>query len=276
MTVAGGTASAESPFMEELVVTATRRAESVQDIPINISAYSGAELEQQRINNLRDFARYVPGLTVVDQGPRASSPVIIRGLNVDALAAGEALNNSGGGAVATYFGEIPIYIDLDLVDIDRVEVLRGPQGTLFGANSLGGAVRFLPNKPDTESFDVEVHGQSYGISDSDDLSYQGDLMLNLPFAGGKAAFRGVASYRDQAGWIDQPFLVNDPGFSNPEDSAQLHSKQDVNDWQRTTLRGSFLWDATDWLTATLSYNYQQDDIGGRQTSHKNLCENINS
>ncbi|MCZ6517744.1 MAG: TonB-dependent receptor plug domain-containing protein, partial [Gammaproteobacteria bacterium] len=263
---------APTTMLEEIVVTATRRAESVQDIPINISAFSGGQLEQQRIYNLRQFARYVPGLTVVDQGPRAASPIIIRGLHVDDLTAAEAPFNSGGDTVATYFGEVPVYIDLDLVDIDRVEVLRGPQGTLFGANSLGGAVRFLPKKPDTEAFSVEAHGRFYSIDDADDLSYQADLMVNAPFAD-NWAFRGVVSYRDQAGWIDQPFLIpqSDVGFVNPEDPASFAPQEDTNDWQRTTFRGSLLWDITENGSAQLTYNYQKDEIGGRQVNHTDHC-----
>ena len=192
-------------MLEEIVVTATRRTESVQDIPINISAFAGTELEQQRIDNLREFARYVPGLTVVDQGPRSGSPVIVRGLNIDHLQVFDG-ENSGGETVATYFGEVPIYIDLDLVDMNRVEVLRGPQGTLYGASTLAGAVRFIPNKPDTEAFDLEVHGRTYSIDEADDLSYVADIMVNAPFAD-NWAFRGVARYMDQSGWIDQPFII---------------------------------------------------------------------
>ena len=262
-------------MIEEIVVTATRRAESVQDIPINISAFGGGELEQQRINNLTEFARYVPGLTVVDQGPRSGSPMMIRGLNVDVLGPGEAIGNASGDTVATYFGEIPVYIDLDLVDMDRVEVLRGPQGTLYGASSLGGNVRFIPKKPDTEAFAVEVHGQTFAIDESDDLSYQGDIVVNVPFAD-NWAFRGVASYRDRAGWIDQPFIIPIPdvGFVDPEDPASFAGKEDTNDWQRTTIRGALLWDITENGSAQLTYNFQKDEIGGRQTSHKALCENV--
>ena len=268
--------SETSGLREELIVTATRRDESVQDIPINVSAYGGAELEEQRINNLREFSRYVPGLTVVDQGPRAGSPMIVRGLNVDVLGASEALGNASGGTVATYFGEVPVYIDLDLVDVDRVEVLRGPQGTLYGAGNLAGTVRYIPKKPNVEAFNIDAHAQTYSISESDDLSYQGDLVINAPFAGGRAAFRGVASYRDQAGWIDQPYLVNDPGFSNPEGttSADIHLKEDANDWKRTSLRGTLLWDITESVETTFVYNYQKDEIGGRQFNHKGLCESI--
>ncbi|MCZ6895354.1 MAG: TonB-dependent receptor [Gammaproteobacteria bacterium] len=227
------------------------------------------------MDNLRDFARHVPGLTVVDQGPRSSSPIMIRGLNLDVLAASEALTNSGGGTVATYFGEVPVYIDLDLVDIERVEVLRGPQGTLYGASSLGGNVRFLPRKPDTESLSVEAHGRTFAIDESDDLSYQADIVVNVPFAG-NWAFRGVARYTDRAGWIDQPFIIplSNVGFVDPEDPASFAGKEDTNDWQRTTLRGGLLWDTTENLSLQLNYNYQKDEIGGRQTSHKNLCENV--
>ena len=126
--------------VEKIEVTATRRAGSLQEVPINISAVTNDLMEQQDIEEIEDIARWVPGLTISDQGGRDSSPIIVRGLNT---------NSSGGGSngtVATYVGEVPLFVNLRLFDIDRVEVLIGPQGTLYGAGTLGGAIRYIPKK----------------------------------------------------------------------------------------------------------------------------------
>ena len=129
-----------------IIVTATRRAESIQDIPLNIAAVGSEQIEEQGLTELSDLLPFVPGINIVDRGGRQGNPVIVRGLNVDAIGSGDG-NNDGGGTVATYLGEIPVFVDLKLNDLERVEVLLGPQGTLYGAGTLGGAIRYIPRKP---------------------------------------------------------------------------------------------------------------------------------
>jgi outer membrane receptor protein involved in Fe transport len=114
---------------QTITVTATRRAESVQDIPLNIAAVGGDQIEEQGFDELSDMLSFVPGINVVDRGGRQGNPLIVRGLNADGLGSGDG-NNDGGGTVATYIGEIPLFVDLKLNDMQRVEVLLGPQGSL--------------------------------------------------------------------------------------------------------------------------------------------------
>ena len=260
---------------EEIVVTATRREKSVQDIPYNISAVSGGELRELQVTRIADLARWVPGMTLVDQGPRTSSPLIIRGVSVDDLTFSEAAGNSNGNTVATYVGEVPVYIDLVTKDLERVEILRGPQGTLFGANSLAGAVRYIPKRPSTEAFYTDAGASVSSIEESDDPSYDVDATVNIPITD-KLAFRGLLSYEDRAGFIDQNYLVQQPGFSIPEPdfnnpaevAANLRQAEDVNDVETWYARTSLLWEATDQLEFLLTYHYQDQDIGGRQTNNQ--------
>lgn len=128
--------------IETIQITATRRAGSVQEAPLNITALDGDVIKDQNIGDLEDVARWVPGLTISDQGGREGSPIIVRGLNTNT-----SDRISDGGTVATYVGEIPLNINLRLTDIDRMEVLIGPQGTLYGAGTLGGAIRYLLKQP---------------------------------------------------------------------------------------------------------------------------------
>ena len=168
-------ARAPSAMLEEIVVTATRRTEGVQDIPINIAAFSGQVLEHKRITDLATFSRQVPGLMVVDQGPRGDDIMTARGMNADSLNGSEFLDNSSGDSVGMYIGDIPVYVDLKLYDMERIEVLLGPQGTLYGSGTLAGAVRYIPRKPDTEAFAAEIHAQAYSMDESDDAGFQGDF-----------------------------------------------------------------------------------------------------
>ena len=278
--VLGGTlilpaAYAQEP-LEEIIVTASRRETTVQELPFNITAVTGARLEAQRLTHLSDLSRWVPGLTVVDQGGRGGDIMTVRGLNVLSLNASEFLDNSSGDTVATYIGDIPLYVDLKMKDIQRVEVLIGPQGTLYGAGTLGGAVRYIPNAPDPNAFTLDVHGGTYGLAESDGLGYQTDFVVNVPIAEDKLAFRASVSYLDDPGFIDYPYLVRVPGvsnpqpdFSNPADvAANLYRVNDAN-WEQTlSTRLALRWLPTDNVEATLNYYYQDQDVGGRTINHR--------
>ena len=128
-------ASAQAVELDELIITATRRNSTVQDAPINIAAVGASEIEEQGLGDLAEVARWVPGVHIVDQGSRGDNRIIVRGLNADPLGSAEGVNNNGGGTVATYVGEIPLYVDLKTNDLERVEILLGPQGTLYGAGT---------------------------------------------------------------------------------------------------------------------------------------------
>ena len=140
----------------ELVVSATRRDTGIQDVPFSISALSGERIRREQIRDLSDIARRTPGLFQVDQGSREANRLVIRGINADDIAAPELLRNTQGDRVGTYLAETPVYVDIPTTDLERVEVLRGPQGTLFGARALGGVVRFIPRSPSLDETTIEA------------------------------------------------------------------------------------------------------------------------
>jgi len=259
-------AQAQNDIFEDIVVTATRREVGVQDIPFNITAVTGDMIDSQRLVNLSEVSRMVPGLTLTDQGARDSDLLTVRGLNTSNIDAPEIfLGNSGGDTVATYIGDIPLYVDLRLLDIERVEVLIGPQGTLYGAGTLGGAIRYLPKRPVLNETTVDLHARGYGMSQSDDTGYGGDVVVNFPLVEDRLAFRGVLGYEKEPGFVDYNFVVgvDQAGSVNPEDPTVLRQFADANDAEWLTFRGSLLWEATDSLTGILSYTYQKVDSGGR-------------
>lgn len=194
---------------QTITVTATRRAESVQDIPLNIAAVGAQQIEEQGFDELADVLAYVPGINIVDKGGRQGNPIIVRGLNADPIGSGDG-NNDGGGTVATYVGEIPIFIDLKMNDLERVEVLLGPQGTLYGAGTLGGAIRYIPNKPNFEGDMASVRAEAYSYSESEDISTGTGFTLNKTITD-NFAIRGSFDYKDDSGFTDYPYLVQEIG-----------------------------------------------------------------
>ena len=157
-----------------VTVTAQGRKQDILDVPYNISAVSGETIEQAHILDSTELLRYVPGVGVLDRGPRGSSVVSairIRGLAVDSSALGDYAVGAAA-TVATYIDKTPLFANFLLSDIERVEVLRGPQGTLYGSGALGGAVRFIMRQPDLDgtsgrvslSLSSEDHSSSIGNS----------------------------------------------------------------------------------------------------------------
>jgi iron complex outermembrane receptor protein len=275
-TLLTGQATAQNGMLEEVIVTATRRAASVQDIPINITALGSDLIARERLSDLSDIARRVPGMVVVDQGPRSGNILTVRGLNVDSLTASEnSAGNSGGSNVGIYLGEVPIYIDLKLNDMERIEVLIGPQGTLYGSGTLGGAVRYIPNKPRADETTIQLRGDVYDLEEADDLGYEGGGTINIPIIDDRLAFRASLDYVDDPGFIDYNYLVREAGVSNPQPdfsnaadvNANLYSREDVNTEKTWSARAAVRYTG-DMLDATLSYYYQDMEIGGRQINHK--------
>ncbi len=259
--------------VDNLVITATRRDSTVQDAPINIAAQTGEKLEAAGITDLVDLARLAPGLTILDQGARGDNQIIVRGLNANPLAGAEALNNDGGGTVATYVGEIPFYVHLKLEDMNRVEVLLGPQGTLYGAGTLSGAIRYIPNRPNFSARTFDVRADAYGYAEGSGVSGSVGVTFNLPLSD-TFAVRGSLDYLDDQGFIDYATVVKnigvsdpDPNFNNPAAvAANLMRVEDANTERTFSGRVALRWAPTDALDINLTYYYQDMDVGGRQIS----------
>jgi len=275
--------------LEEIVVTATRREANILDIPYNISAVQGTDLEEQGVFENADLMRTIAGVSILDRGHRNSgmtNNIVIRGINVDNGALGDYGLNTVG-SVSTYVDNTPIFANFLLRDIERVEVLRGPQGTLYGSGSLGGTVRYIMRQPDASAFDGSVgvtYGQTSG-SDGDNMSM--DAMLNIPL-GESTAFRISGGIIDNAGVIDfvnlyqldntgDPVILNDAGNCVSTSDAALTDtelafngscytrKDDADTVEINHLRASLRFDPTENLGIQLNYQMQSDEIGSRRT-----------
>jgi len=213
---------AEAGNGQTIFVTATRRTVSLQDVPINITAASQATLDEQRIDTVRDLAAFTPGLSIADTGTNGAT-IVMRGLTT-ADANGAAANDSDSEAI--YFGETPMYIDLKFMDINRVETLLGPQGTLYGLGTMFGAIRYIPNRPNANEWEGNVHGRGFVQSHSNDPGVNADATINIPLVRDVLAFRGSVGYWNNPGFIDYTALVNQPGVSNPQPGGLLGNPAD--------------------------------------------------
>ena len=213
---AGDTAPAPataSSNEQTIVVTATRRSTSLQDVPINLSAVSSQALQDRHIDDVRALGAITPGLTIKDTGPSGNGTIIMRGLAADdTSSAGKNYDN----ALAIYLGETPIYADFKFMDIARVETLLGPQGTLYGEGTLAGAIRYLPNRPNANKWEGSADMRLFGESHAHTLGANVEATINIPLIPGKVALRSSAGYWDNPGFIDYVGLVNKPGISNPQ------------------------------------------------------------
>ena len=258
--------------LEVIEVTATRRSGSVQNAPLNITALDADIMKDQNISELADVARWVPGLTITDQGGRSGSPIIVRGLNTNSSGP-----SSDGGTVATYINEIPVAIDMRLVDVERVEVLIGPQGTLYGAGTLGGAIRYMLKEPELDFTSLEVFGNVSQTQESDSIGGEGGFIFNLPLIEDTLAVRASLNIYEDPGFIDYGYVVREPGVSLPDpdwtDSAAVNNNlknvEDANGESTTTGRISVRFKPSETFEGTLNYFYQNQDSEGRSIVHYN-------
>ncbi|MEQ1547224.1 MAG: TonB-dependent receptor [Chakrabartia sp.] len=199
------TAAEDDRAIADIVVTATRREESLNKIPLAIQALSGDTLSDLGITKFDKLLEVLPNVRAASRGPGASS-IFIRGLSTDSPGLQIAGTAGAQPTVALYVNDSPASLvgrnlDLYTVDLQRVEVLAGPQGTLFGASAMGGAVRYITNKADPSDFHAGVNA-SYAFTKSGDESVAGDAFINVPIIKDKLALRVVVYADSQGGYID--------------------------------------------------------------------------
>ena len=269
-----GSENKDTTKLEEVVVTAQGREQSILAVPYNISVVSGATIEDQNILDNAELMRNVPGVSVVDRGDRNSSVISgirIRGLNVDSSALGDYAV-SAAATVSTYVDNTPLFANFLLTDIDRVEVLRGPQGTLYGSGAIGGAVRYILREPDLDKFGGRVSLSASQVDPSDGTGYSGTAILNVPLSS-TVAMRFNLTRNDYPGLTDYVNLYQLDGNGVPvapngvlDPAAAYTSKKDADFEHQWYGRAALLWKPNDVFNMTLSYMGQADQFGGRRAT----------
>lgn len=227
---AGAASAQESRRLEEVVVTAQKREQRLIDVPMSISAFSGDELQQKGITNIQDLSFAVPGMSLREYGP-GSYIIFMRGL---------ANTDSNGALVSVYLDEAPLtltgadQLDLRPIDLQRVEILKGPQGTLYGQGAIAGTVKYVTNSPDFDGLYGNVKGSFASVEDGDTREAV-TATLNMPVVDDVFALRFAGTVERGGGWQDQP-----------EAGIEDGNYQDLNHFR---LRG--LWNISDRFTANL-------------------------
>jgi len=263
--------------LTEIIVTATKRSERLQDIPIAVSDITADDIATRGFTNYADYLNTVPGVSLQDLGP-GKDQIHIRGIVAT------------GGAdfpVATYFGEAVTslvannggFANMRLVDIDRVEVLRGPQGTLFGANSLSGVIRTVPAAPNLSDFQANIDTRDWATAHSSNGSAHVEGVVNLPLIDDRLAVR-LVGYKDYiAGYIDNVVPAapaNDvsaiaglaligaplPAGTVVVPGHAAFTRDDTNSEDTWGARASVRWKPVDPLTVDLSYATQSVLLNG--------------
>jgi outer membrane receptor protein involved in Fe transport len=241
-----------------IIVTATKRATTVQEVPFSINAQTEEDIQRSNASTVEDLSRNVAGLTVQNLGP-GQSQVSVRGVS-----AGQIVRDQPGvkEQVGFYLDESVISLslftpDIDLFDLNRVETLRGPQGTLFGSGSVGGTIRYITNQPDIDAVEGLVEG-NINMVDEDDFGGHLKGAINLPL-GSMAAVRVVGYATQYGGFID---AIGPAGG------------EDINDGSRIGGRISLLFQPTDSIRITPRILYQEIEADGfNREEFYNLYEN---
>src|SRR5271156_3527037 len=248
--------------VEEIVITAEKRATTVQKTPLSIAAFTSDELQDRGINSLAELAQGVPGVSLKSEGP-SQTEIEMRGMT-----------SSGGNSatVGFYLDDVPLsgpafaqnghtVIDPDLYDLNRIEMLRGPQGTLFGSGSMGGTVRLITNQPNLSQFQSTAQSVLSG-TDGGGFNHKNNLMVNLPLIDDTLALRMVGSETYTSGWIDRivaapfPLAGGNPAGSvrgDVQDAPIEKQYPGSNAYQIYAARVTLLWKPIDNFSVTPSF-----------------------
>ncbi|MBA17413.1 MAG: hypothetical protein CMN73_13820 [Sphingomonas sp.] len=237
---------------QEIVVTAQKREENLLEVPLSISVVDGETLQQQGATSLVDYSNYVAGMEVSSGGTPGLASVSLRGISAttSAAAVGFYVDDAPIGSSSLYGRGSEMSLDLLPYDIERLEVLRGPQGTLYGASSIGGLVKYVTVQPDLEQFGVRGGGELFMIDTAADPGWAGQVMVNAPLATGKLGITGSFAWRKTPGYVDS---VNNADLA------------DQNDVEQRGGRVSLLYRPTDNFSISLSGIWQATnaDSAGR-------------
>jgi outer membrane receptor protein involved in Fe transport len=217
---AAETPAAPAPdTLEEITVTAQKRSESVQNVPLSITTFSSKELEQKSITDFFDYGTKVPNLAFANTGDGVgtSRTISIRGI-------------AGDNTTGFYIDDTPLpdSVDPRVLDIDHIEVLRGPQGTLYGARSMGGTVRVITKSPQLSQFTADIHG---GVSDTWNTTqpnYTGDAVVNIPIIQDRLALRLSGFYDNEAGYFKRSYCNDINATANNLNAAPTCTPLSVN------------------------------------------------
>jgi outer membrane receptor protein involved in Fe transport len=257
--------------LEEIIVTAQKRAENMQSVPLSIQAFSAERLDELKINEFRDYVKFLPSVAYTTGGPGFSLPYF-RG-----VASGANNNHSGSSpSVGIYLDEQPITtiqgsLDIHLYDIERVEALAGPQGTLFGASSQAGTIRIITNKPDPTAF-AAGYGVEANYMPEGEMGYLFEGFVNMPVSA-NAAVRLVGWYREDSGYIDnvagsRTYPTSGACITNSRNPAPgcrqtpNRAEDDYNGVETYGARAALKIDLNDTWSVTPSIMGQQQNVDG--------------
>ncbi|WP_020207863.1 TonB-dependent receptor [Gilvimarinus chinensis] len=249
--------SDKQPRIDEVVLVSGKIPTAEGDYAGSVSVHEKWWLDRQQPLTLNALAGQTPGFNIVDTGSRNPTPLIIRGLRNDSVASDDLGGN--GGTVTRYVDNIPLQgdflpPDMQLLDLEQVEVLKGPQGTLYGSSSLAGIVRYSTAKPVLGDYQTELSASITDTAHSDDLGYAATLVGNLP-VGDTFAARLVLSKDEVAGFIDNDYLLTGPA-------------SDINSEEGEQARLSLRWQTSERLRVDGSYHYQDRTVEDRQASNE--------
>jgi outer membrane receptor protein involved in Fe transport len=251
------TAPAPSGELEEITVTAQKRSESEQNVPMSITTFGAAALAQKDINSFFDYATKVPNLAFAPTGDGVGTArtVSIRGV-------------SGNNVTSFYIDDTPLpdSIDPRVLDLDHIEILRGPQGTLYGARSMGGLVRTVTKEPDLEEFSATVHGGASDTARTDEPNYVGDAVVNIPLIRDEAALR-ISAFDDyEAGYFKRSYCTNPAAAMNlsctPLSSTGITTVDNVGAIDTSGVTAALTIKPTDSLTITPKFILQRAGYNG--------------
>jgi len=238
-------AAVEGGQLQEIVVTSTRREESLSKVPISVTAMTQEDMDTKGIKDILDVVRFTPGIAIDNSG---TNNISIRGIS----------STGGAGTTGIYVDDTPIQIrglafnpDDALpksFDIDRVEVLRGPQGTLFGAGSEGGTVRYITTQPSLVKTSIYARSE-LSYTEGGDPSYEAGVAAGGPIIQDTLGARATVWFRRDGGWIDRV----DPTAADPQDDVV---DKNANHDQALLLRLAALWKASEQWSVTPSVYYQ--------------------